>query len=176
MDCDLAGSSRGDPARCYGSRAGGLRRRAREAARRRQAWQRRLGARAYFRLRNALLETKVDPEHTTLSVDLAPGRRRLPELRDRDRHYLLILHWLGFRADVVEGRARRTARGSRAPTPGASYTTRVRRDVLPDDRAAALDRLPGLCARVSGLLVAVVLVALYFANRPPPWLDQPRCA
>ena len=33
---------------------------------------------------------------------------------------------------------------------------------------SALDHLPGLRGRASGLVVAVVLVALYFANRPPP--------
>jgi polyisoprenyl-phosphate glycosyltransferase len=137
-------------------------------AHRRQAWHRRLAARSYFRLRNALLGTKVDPEHATLSVVSRQVVDAFLSMGDRDRQYILILHWLGFKRTIVELEPGERHEGH------SSYSLRTLMRVAMDGmffQTTALLRwitYLGFAVAASGLVVAVVLVALYFANRPPP--------
>ena len=63
---------------------------------------RRIATRAYYRVRRALLRLDVDPEYCTLSLLSRKVVDAFLELRDRDRQYMLILHWLGFERAVVE--------------------------------------------------------------------------
>ena len=137
-------------------------------AHRRQPWHRRLAARGYFRLRNALLGTKVDPEHATLSVVSRPVVDAFLSMGDRDRQYILILHWLGFRRAIVELEPGERHEGH------SSYSVRKLMRVAMDGmffQTTALLRwitYLGFAVAASGLVVAVVLVVLYFSNRPPP--------
>jgi polyisoprenyl-phosphate glycosyltransferase len=137
-------------------------------AHRRQAWHRRLAARAYFRLRNALLGTKVDPEHATLSLVSRPVVDAFLSMGDRDRQYILILHWLGFRRTIVELEPGERYEGH------SSYSLRKLIRVAMDGmffQTTALLRwitYLGFAVAATGLVVAGVLVALYFSNRPPP--------
>jgi polyisoprenyl-phosphate glycosyltransferase len=136
--------------------------------RRRQPWHRRLAARAYFRLRNALVGTKVDPEFATLSIVSRPVVDAFLQMGDRDRHYMLILHWLGFR------RAVRTLDPSERYEGHSSYTfsklVRVALDGMFFQTTVLLRWITylGFLVAAAGLALAVALVALYFANRPPP--------
>jgi dolichol-phosphate mannosyltransferase len=136
--------------------------------RRRQALYRRVGARLYFRARNALLGTKVDPEYSTLSLISRKVVDAFLSMGDRDRQYMLILHWLGFRRTVVplvhaerqHGKSSYTlAKLVRVALDGMFFqTTRLLRWIV----------YAGFAVALAGLALAVVFVSLYFVNRPLP--------
>jgi glycosyltransferase involved in cell wall biosynthesis len=135
--------------------------------RRRQPWHRRLAARAYFRLRNALLGTKVDPEFASLSIVSRPVVEAFLKMGDRDRQYMLILHWLGFRRAVRKLEPDERYEGHSSYT--FSKLVRVAFDGMFFQTTALLRWITyvGFAVAAAGLALAVVLVALYFANRPP---------
>jgi len=63
---------------------------------------RRSASSAYFRLMNAVLKTRVGSDFSNFSVISAPVRQAFLRIRDQDRQYLMIVHWLGFRRTTVE--------------------------------------------------------------------------
>ena len=134
----------------------------------RQSWRRRLAAQIYFRLRNALLGTKVDPDYATLSVISRTVVDAFLRMGDRDRQYMLILHWLGFRRAV-----RRLDQPERHEGH-SSYTfsklLKVAIDGMFFQTTALLRWITylGFLVALAGLALAAALVGLYFANRPPP--------
>jgi dolichol-phosphate mannosyltransferase len=134
----------------------------------RQAWYRRFAARAYFRLRNAMLGTKVDPEHATLSIVSRPVVDAFLQMGDRDRQYILILHWLGFRRAIRQLEPGERHQGHSSYSFGKLL--RVAADGMFFQTTALLRWITylGFAVAASGLVLAAVLIALYFANRPPP--------
>jgi dolichol-phosphate mannosyltransferase len=62
-----------------------------------QSLPRRLAASAYFRAHNMLARGNLHSNYTNLSVISRKVIDAFLALRDQDRQYLLILHWLGFR-------------------------------------------------------------------------------
>jgi dolichol-phosphate mannosyltransferase len=58
---------------------------------------RRLAASAYFRFHNMIARNNLHTNYTNLSVISRKVVDSFLALRDQDRQYLLILHWLGFR-------------------------------------------------------------------------------
>ncbi len=65
---------------------------------------RRLAAGAYFRFHNLIAKGNLHTNYTNLSVISRKVVQSFLSLRDRDRQYLLILHWLGFRRAELEVR------------------------------------------------------------------------
>ena len=136
--------------------------------RRRQAWHRRIGAYVYFRTRNRLLGLEVDPEYSTLSVLSRDVVDAYLQLGDRDRQYMLILHWLGYRWTVV------TLQHAERYEGKSSYTVAKLVKVALDGmffQTTVLLRwiiYLGFSVALAGLGLAVVLVVLYFVNRPLP--------
>jgi dolichol-phosphate mannosyltransferase len=57
---------------------------------------RRIAARAYFKLRNRLLNIDMDTEHGSLMMFSRRVADAYLQVRDKDRHHALVLHWLGF--------------------------------------------------------------------------------
>ena len=135
--------------------------------RRRQPWHRRLAARVYFRLRNALLGTKVDPEFATLSIVSRPVVEAFLKMGDLDRQYLLILHWLGFRRAVRKLEPDERYEGHSSYT--FSKLVRVAIDGMFFQTTALLRWITylGFAVATAGLALAILLVVRYFANRPP---------
>jgi dolichol-phosphate mannosyltransferase len=133
-----------------------------------QSWLRRLAARTYFRVRNTLLRTRVDPDFSTLSVISRPVVDAFLQIGDRDRQYMLILHWLGFRRTV-----RPLAQSNRF-SGRSSYTLskliRVGLDGMFFQTTVLLRWIIylGFVVALAGIALAVALVTLYFVNRPPP--------
>jgi dolichol-phosphate mannosyltransferase len=135
---------------------------------RRQAWYRLVGARAYFRVRNILLGQTMDTEFATLSVISRNVVDAFLSLGDRDRQYMLILQWLGFRRTILplvhaerhEGRS--------------SYTLSTLIQVALDGMFFQTTRLlrwivyVGFAVALAGLLLAVVFIALYFTSSALP--------
>jgi dolichol-phosphate mannosyltransferase len=167
MDCDLEDPPEELPGMLATGR-GGYEVVLTKRARRRQPWHRRLAARAYFRLRNALVGTKVDPEFATLSVISRPVVDAFLQMGDRDRHYMLILHWLGFR------RAVRTLDPGERYQGHSSYTFSKLLGVALDGmffQTTVLLRwitYLGFMVAAAGLALAAAFVVLYFVNGPPP--------
>ena len=63
---------------------------------------RRLSSALFFRMLNALNRTAFDGAYGAFSVIARPVIDAFLMLRDQDRHYLLILHWLGYRTAAIE--------------------------------------------------------------------------
>jgi glycosyltransferase involved in cell wall biosynthesis len=83
---------------------------------RQQSWLRGVAARTYFRMRNFFLRMEMGTDYSTLSVLSRKVVDAFLEVRDRDRQYMLIIHWLGFeRAEIeFEHRARQGGESSYA--------------------------------------------------------------
>ena len=63
---------------------------------------RRTATRTYFRLLNLALGTRMSSELGNLSIISRKVVQAFLDIPDQDRHYLMILHWLGFRHTTIE--------------------------------------------------------------------------
>lgn len=70
--------------------------------RRRASWPRRVAGHSYYRVRNHLVGADMFANYTNLSLISRKVADAFLALRDRDRQYLLILHWLGFDRTAIE--------------------------------------------------------------------------
>jgi dolichol-phosphate mannosyltransferase len=133
-----------------------------------QRWVRRLAGRTYFGIRNALLKTKVDPDFSTLSVIARPVVESFLRMGDRDRQYMLILHWLGYRRTVEEIDFSERYEGRSSYT--LSKLLRVGLDGMFFQTTVLLRWIIylGFVVAATGIALAAALVTLYFINRPPP--------
>src|SRR5438045_4779926 len=61
-----------------------------------------MAAKAYFRLINFFTSTKMEGEHGSFSILSRKVVQAFLLLQDRDRHYLFILRWLGFKSAEIE--------------------------------------------------------------------------
>lgn len=77
--------------------------------RRRHSFFRRCAAKAYFALLRAVTGTPFDDEYGTFSILSRKVVTAFLRFKDQDRHYLFILHWMGFKTGVVD-----TVQGERA--------------------------------------------------------------
>jgi len=59
-------------------------------------WFRRIASRMYFRLLNASLGTDFNPDYGNFTIISRKVRDAFLRFRDKDRHYLMILRWLGY--------------------------------------------------------------------------------
>jgi polyisoprenyl-phosphate glycosyltransferase len=86
--------------------------------RRQQSWLRRAAGRAYFRVRNFFMQMDMGTDYSSLSLLSRKVVDAFLDVHDRDRQYMLIVHWLGFeRAEIEFEHAERLAGTS-------SYTMR----------------------------------------------------
>jgi polyisoprenyl-phosphate glycosyltransferase len=85
---------------------------------RRQPWTRRLTSRLYFAFLSLVIGRRVEPGHGTLSLLSRKVVAEFLRFKDRDRHYLFIVQWLGFRSATIEYEPRERPEG------GSSYTLR----------------------------------------------------
>jgi glycosyltransferase involved in cell wall biosynthesis len=67
-----------------------------------QSRLRRFAATTYFRARSFFMKLDVDPHYATLSILRRKVVRAFLDVRDVDRQYMLILHWLGFDRAVID--------------------------------------------------------------------------
>ena len=85
---------------------------------RKQSWLRRAAGRAYFRVRNFFMRMEMSTEYSSLSLLSRKVVNAFLTVGDRDRQYMLVVHWLGFaRAEIEFEHAERLSGTS-------SYTTR----------------------------------------------------
>jgi polyisoprenyl-phosphate glycosyltransferase len=103
MDCDLEDPPTEIP-RLYAEATNGARIVYARRIGRPHSVPRRLASAAYFRLLNKLLGTTIDPTYSNLSMIAEPVRDAVLAVRDKDRHYLMILQWLGFESRAIDFR------------------------------------------------------------------------
>lgn len=131
---------------------------------------RRIGARLYFRLLNAVAGTEIDRSFGTFSIISRKVADAYLEFHDRDRHYLFILYWLGFNHATIEfpyaeRLAGRSSYGVRSLLAHAVdgiifQTTVLLRWIV----------YAGFALASAGALLACYIVASHvFGSAPPGW-------
>lgn len=65
------------------------------------SWLRRAASKVYFRLLNSVLGTRMNAELGNFSIVSRKVVHAFLEVNDKDRHYLMILEWLGFRSTAI---------------------------------------------------------------------------
>lgn len=169
MDCDLQDPPEEIP-RLYAKAQEGFdmvlsRRQARV-----QSLPRRVAAAAYFRVYNALVKDDLHNNYSNLSLLSRKVVDAFLTLRDRDRQFLLILHWLGFeRAEIDLRQSERHAGRS-------SYTFRQLLNVAVDGlffQSTVLLRwivYAGFCLAALGIgLGGYSVIALLAGSELPRW-------
>ena len=135
---------------------------------RQQAWHRRVGARIYFRVRNVLLGQTMDTEYSTLSVISRGVVDAFLSLGDRDRQYMLILHWLGFRRVVVSLAHAERHEGRSAYTLGKLLQVALDGMFFQTTRLLRWIVYVGFAVALAGVALATVFIALYFTSSALP--------
>lgn len=101
MDCDLQDPPEEIP-RLYAAAQQGFDVVFARRKRRHHSVFRRLSARVYTKLMNVFLGTSIEGEYGAFSMISRKVAVEFLRLLDRDRHYLLILSWLGFRQTSID--------------------------------------------------------------------------
>jgi polyisoprenyl-phosphate glycosyltransferase len=101
MDCDLEDPP-GEIPRLYETARGGFDIVYARRIGRPHSLARRAASAAYFSLLNALLKTKLDPRYSNLTIISSKVRESFLAVRDKDRHYLMILQWLGYDVTAID--------------------------------------------------------------------------
>jgi len=131
---------------------------------RRQSLGRRIAGSTYLRLRNRLAGVDISPRHATLSVISRAVIDAFLRLGDRDRQYLMILHWLGFRQTTVEIRHAEREHGQSAYT--FSKLVGVAADGMFFQTTKLLRWIVvlGFALAAAGIVLAGVYVGIYLTN------------
>jgi dolichol-phosphate mannosyltransferase len=135
---------------------------------RRHSWLRRVAGRAYFRIRNFFMRMDMSTEYSSLSLLSRKVVDAFLNVHDRDRQYMLIVHWLGFeRGEIEFEHAEREAGKS-------SYTMRQLLQVGIEGfffETTILLRwivYLGFTLALAGMLLAVWFILSYFLFDPYP--------
>jgi dolichol-phosphate mannosyltransferase len=127
----------------------------------------RLAARAYHFLLRRLTGVDIDGNVGNLSLITAQVRREFLRFGEKDRHYLLILTWLGFSTSTVEYEQPTRAAGEtsyrvsslvRHALIGLSFQTSVLLTWIVG---------VGFAIASAGVALAALLIAWYFVVTPP---------
>lgn len=131
---------------------------------------RRLGGRLYFRLLNASLGTDFDPAYGNFSIISRKVRDAFLRFRDKDRHFLMILRWLGFdHASIDVAHAERYA-GESAYTMRALVRTAMDGLFFQSTTLLRWSTYIGFLASLCGVFLAALFVVAYFlGDTYPGW-------
>jgi glycosyltransferase involved in cell wall biosynthesis len=129
---------------------------------------RRFGSRLYFRLLNASLGTDFDPDYGNFSVISRKVRDAFLRFRDKDRHYLMILRWLGFEhASIDVAHAERYA-GESAYTMRTLIRFAIDGLFFQSTTLLRWSTYIGFAASLGGVLLAAFFVVRYFFGTTYP--------
>ena len=136
-------------------------------ARSRQSLPRRLAARTYLRVRRRVIGLDVEADHCTLSVLSRKVVDAFLTVRDVDRQYMLIVHWLGFRRTVVE-----VEQGERPEGQSAYNLSRLAQVAFDGFFFESTTLLRwvvylGFLVAFAGTVLSVVLLFVFFFADPP---------
>jgi dolichol-phosphate mannosyltransferase len=133
---------------------------------RKHSWRRRVAGRAYFRIRNFFMRMDMSTDYSSLSLLSRKVVDAFLDVRDRDRQYMLIIHWLGFSRGEIEVEHADRAAGR------SSYSTRQLIQVAVEGfffETTILLRwivYLGFALAVIGALLAAWFILAYFLFEP----------
>lgn len=174
MDCDLQDPPEHIPVMWSKAMNGGVDVVLSRRRERRQPLLRRATASAYFRVHNMLLRGDMHTNYSNISLISRKVADAFLTLKDRDRQYLLILHWLGFRHAVTEVEQEDRPAGSSSYT--FSSLVRVAVDGLFFQSSVLLRWIvySGFVIAGLGVLLAIyALVVAVFGRHMPQWTALP---
>jgi polyisoprenyl-phosphate glycosyltransferase len=167
MDCDLQDPPEAIPSLYQHARAGHdivLARRKRK----RQSRFRQLAASLYFRALGAVSKHRFDGEFGAFSIISRPVIDAYLRFRDRDRHYLFILYWLGFDAAAIEYDHAPRHSGTSSYTVRALLRHAVDGFVFQTTTLLRWIVYLGFAVSSAGAVLAIYLLYIYVARTPPP--------
>jgi len=167
MDCDLQDPPEAIPQLYQHARAGHeivLGRRKRK----KQSRFRQFAAAVYFRLLGAVSARRFDGEYGAFSIISRQVIDTYLRFRDRDRHYLFILYWLGFDAASID--YEHAPRHSGASSYSMRALLRHALEGLVFQTTTLLRWIVylGFLVSAAGVFLAAYLLYVYFALTPPP--------
>jgi polyisoprenyl-phosphate glycosyltransferase len=133
-------------------------------------WFRRMASRMYFRLLNASLGTDFDPDYGNFTIISRKVRDAFLRFRDKDRHYLMILRWLGYdHASIDVAYAERYA-GESAYTFGTLIRFAMDGLFFQSTTLLRWSTYVGFVASLGGVvLAAFFFINYFFENTYPGW-------
>jgi polyisoprenyl-phosphate glycosyltransferase len=169
MDCDLQDPPEDIP-RLYARALEGAEIVYARRTARRGPWFRRLASRMYFRILNASLGTDFDPDYGNFTIISRKVRDAFLRFRDKDRHYLMILRWLGYEhASIDVAHAERYA-GDSAYTLGTLIRFAMDGLFFQSTTLLRWSTYVGFVASLCGVVLAGFFVVNYFLeNTYPGW-------
>ncbi len=167
MDCDLQDRPEEIP-RLYAKACEGFDIVFARRVGRRHPWMRRAASATYFRVLNALLGTDLSSEFGNFSIISARVRDEFLGFKDKDRHFLMILHWLGFEHTEIDIRHDERFAGESAYS--FSMLVRFAIDGLFFQTTTLLRWIvyAGFGVSILGAVLAVLLVIRYFVGHTYP--------
>ena len=169
MDCDLQDPPEEIPQLYARAREGAEIVYARRTGRK-GSWFRRTASRMYFRILNASLGTDFDPDYGNFTIISRKVRDAFLRFRDKDRHYLMILRWLGYdHASIDVVHAERYA-GESAYTLGTLIRFAMDGLFFQSTTLLRWSTYVGFVASLCGVILAGFFVVNYFLeNTYPGW-------
>lgn len=167
MDCDLQDPPETIPALYQQARAGHeivLARRKRK----KQSRFRQLAASLYFRALSAVSRQRVDGDYGAFSIISRPVIDAYLRFRDRDRHYLFILYWLGFDATAIEYEHAPRHSGKSSYSLRSLLSHALQGLVFQTTTLLRWIVYLGFLVSGAGALLAAYLLYIYVAHTPPP--------
>jgi polyisoprenyl-phosphate glycosyltransferase len=132
------------------------------------SWMRVTLARLYFKLLNTFMGTDIDGRFGTFSVLSRKVVDAYLELGDRDRHYLFVLHWLGFERGTVQVAHAERASGRSSYRLSALIRHAVRGVFFQTTNVLLYIVCFGFLLAAIGVLLAIYDVVLVAVAHPPP--------
>jgi dolichol-phosphate mannosyltransferase len=129
---------------------------------------RRMAASLYFRALGALSGRRFDGEFGAFSLITRPVIDAYLRLRDRDRHYLFILYWLGYDAAAIEYEHAPRHSGASSYSLRALLRHALAGLVFQTTTLLRWIVYLGFLVSAAGVLLAAYLLYVYFALTPPP--------
>jgi glycosyltransferase involved in cell wall biosynthesis len=134
----------------------------------RHSLYRRLSANIYFKVLNMLTGRNMNGEYGSFSLISRKVADAYLKIEDRNRHYLLILYWLGFKtADIEYNQAERFS-GESSYTLKTLIRHALRGIFFQTTVLLQWIIYLGLISSISGLLFAAHLVYQYYINSALP--------
>jgi len=168
MDCDLQDPPEEIPRLLQAAREGSLDLVLAQRESRKDSWLRVLLARGYFRLLNTFMGTDIDGRFGTFSILSRKVVEAYLHLGDRDRHYLFVLHWLGFERGTIETTHAERATGRSSYRLSALIRHAVRGVFFQTTNVLLYIVGFGFLLAAAGVVLAIYDVVLVAIAHPPP--------
>lgn len=125
-------------------------------------------ARIYFKLLNTFMGTNIDGGFGTFSILSRKVVDAYLSLGERDRHYLFVLHWLGFNQGTIEFDHSERAAGTSSYTFGRLLRHAVSGVFFQTTTLLLYIVYLGFAVAGGGVLLAFYFIFLALTKHPPP--------